>query len=83
MNLRDNIIKHDGVSYRLCFTYPDYVLGNCNFLERHFPNEKKRNEVRGKMIEQLVKSGRLERIEPKKIELVEGGLFYMEDGGKE
>jgi hypothetical protein len=31
------------------------------------------------MIEQLVENGMMHRVEPKKIELVQGGLFYMED----
>jgi hypothetical protein len=78
MNL-NNRIEHNGVLYYLTYrsNYKS-TNGADGWLERQFPDEKKRNEIRGKMIEHLIEAGYLRRVEPKKIELVKGGLFYME-----
>jgi len=80
MNHRNNIIEHNGILYEFgYFNDCTHHVGGCGWLERQFPDEKERNEIKGRMIEQLVKSGRMSRVEPKKIELVKDGLFYMED----
>jgi hypothetical protein len=77
-------IEHTGVLYEFLWISGNDVYnvsdnGAAGWLERQFPDEKERNEVRGRMIEQVVKSGKARRVEPKKVELVKGGLFYMEE----
>jgi hypothetical protein len=83
MQLSNRRIEHNGVLYEFTGIYGgtrvDKDNGAAGFLERNFPDEKERNEIKGRMIEHQVACGNLRRVEPKKIELVKDGLFYMED----
>jgi hypothetical protein len=51
MNL-NNRIEHNGVLYEVCYfnSHQHATSGAAGWLERQFPDEKERNEIKGRII---------------------------------